>query len=388
LPSPPCGGEGKYGWAFGIISILLVCLISTAHADQEEKGFLETIKHHVTLSSMVTPNGDQNPYALVVAPVSAGTIKQNDVLIDNFNDISNLQGLGTTIVDYHPDTKETTLFAQLDRHLPGCPGGVGLSTAMTMLKSGYVIVGSTPSNDGTTSTKGNGCLMVLDSNGKLVKTIADANINGPWGNMAVADNGASATLFISMAGFGVTDPNQIDPATEKPVVVNKATVLRLELAIPAGQPPAVKSETVIASGFAQRADKDVFMIGPTGLALGKDGTLYVSDALTNRIVAIPDALTRKDSAGHGREVTKEGLLQRPLAMCWTPNDHLLITNGLNGQVVEVDPANGKQLYAQWVDANKAQTPPGNGDLFGIAMAPDGTSFYYVEDEVNALVLAK
>jgi sugar lactone lactonase YvrE len=371
-----------------LLAVMLLLNPGVTHADEDEKGFLEGIKHHVTLSSMVTPNGDQNPYALVVAPVSAGTIRQNDVLIDNFNDISNLQGLGTTIVDYNPETKATTLFAQLDRHLPACPGGVGLSTAMAMLKSGYVIVGSTPSNDGTTHTKGNGCLMVLDANGKLVKTFADANINGPWGNMAVMDYGTSATLFISMAGFGVTDPGVIDEKTGKPVIVNKATVLRLELSIPPGQPPSIKTETVVASGFAQRADKDVFMIGPTGLALGKDNTLYVSDALTNRIAAIPDATTRKDSAGQGREVTKDGLLQRPLAMCWTPNDHLLITNGLNGQVVEVDPANGKQLYAQWVDANKAQTPPGNGDLFGLAMTPDGSGFYYVEDEVNALVLAR
>ena len=369
------------------LALILICLAGAAHAD-EEKGYLETIKHHVTLSSMVTPNGDQNPYALVVAPVSAGTIRQNDVLIDNFNDLSNLQGLGTTIVDYNPETQSTTLFAKLDRHLKDCPGGVGLSTAMTMLKSGYVVVGSTPSNDGTTHTKGTGCLMVLDSHGTLVKTFADARINGPWGNMAVVDNGASATLFVSMAGFDVPDYSIVDPATEKPVIVNKATVLRIDLDTPAGKPPSIKSETVVADGLAQRADKDVFMIGPTGLALGKGNTLYVSDALTNRIVAIPDATTRKNSAGQGREVTKDGLLKRPLAMCWTPGDHLLITNGLNGQVVEVDPATGTQLYAQWVDANKAQTPPGNGDLFGIAMTPDGSGFYYVEDEVNALVLAR
>ncbi len=57
---------------------------------------------------------------------------------------------------------------------------------------------------------------------------------------------------------------------------------------------------MIASGFGQKADKDVFVIGPTGLALGRDGTLYVSDALGNRIVAIPDAATRTTSAGQGR----------------------------------------------------------------------------------------
>ena len=47
-------------------------------------------------------NGDQNPYAIVVAPVSAGKIQKDDVLVDNFNNLSNLQGLGTTIVDYQP----------------------------------------------------------------------------------------------------------------------------------------------------------------------------------------------------------------------------------------------------------------------------------------------
>ena len=86
-------------------------------------------------------------------------------------------------------------------------------------------------------------------------------------------------------------------------------------------------------------------------------------------------------------MTKDGLLKRPLAMTTAPNGHLLVTNGLNGQVVEIDPETGTQIYARWVDANKAQSPPGSGDLFGIAMTPAGDGFYYVEDEVNMLVLA-
>ena len=123
------------------------CRSTAADAPADTKGYLEGIKHHVTLSSMVTENGDQNPYALVVAPISAGhRYTKGDVLIDNFNDISNLQGLGTTIVDYNPDTRQdVTLFAKLDRHLPGLPWRRrAFSTAMTMLKSGYVIVGSYP----------------------------------------------------------------------------------------------------------------------------------------------------------------------------------------------------------------------------------------------------
>jgi hypothetical protein len=363
---------------------VLVALAIPASAD-EPGGFLETVRKHVTLTSTVADNGDQNPYALIVAPVSAGKIQKDDVLVDNFNDLSNLQGQGTTIIDYNPSTKQTTLFAKLPRHLPACPGGVGLTTAMIMLKSGWVIVGSTPSNDGTTRTRGDGCLLVLDSNGQLVDTWVGADINGPWGNMAVVDNGTNATLFVSMAGFDVPGPQVHDPSTGFSVTLNKATVLRIELVIPPGKPPVIKSKTVVANGFSHRADRDVFLVGPTGLALGSDHTLYVSDALGNRIVAIADATTRTASAGTGRDVTKDGLLNRPLALIMLPNGHLLACNGRNGQVVEIDPAAGKQLYAQWIDTNQAQSPPGNGDLFGIAMRPDGKAFYYVEDDMNTIV---
>ena len=100
---------------------------------------------HSTLASTVTDNGDLNPYAVVLAPVTAGKVQKDDVLVDNFNNISNLQGTGTTIVGYRPSTKSTYLLAKLPQSLPQCPGGVGLSTAMTMLKTGWIIVGSTPS---------------------------------------------------------------------------------------------------------------------------------------------------------------------------------------------------------------------------------------------------
>lgn len=361
---------------------IFILTIATAQADAP-KGFLEKSRHHVIVTSTIPDSGDQNPYAVIIAPVSSGTIQAGDVLVDNFNNSSNLQGTGTSIVDYNPTTKKLTTFAQLPKVLDGCPGGVGLSTAMTMLKSGWLIVGSTPSTNGTTSTKGDGCLIILDNHGKIAGTIAGPNINDPWGNMAVIDNGNSATLFVSNTGFGVGAP---DPNW---TVVNKATVLRIELKIPDGKPPVVKSQTVIASGFGERAARDVFIIGPTGLALGPDGkTLYVSDALNNRVVSVSDAVTRDSSAGTGTELTKDGLLHRPLAMILAPNNHLLVTNGRNGQVVEIDPASGKQIYAQWIDTDKAQVPPGNGDLFGIAIAPSGDGFYYVDDDENMLVLAE
>jgi hypothetical protein len=368
-------------WLIAALAMAAPTLAISSNAVAEQKGLLETIKRHSLLTSTVPANGDQNPYAIVIAPVSAGKIQKDEVLVDNFNDRNNLQGLGTTIVKYNMASKQLTLFAAIPRNLPECPGGVGLTTAMTMLKSGWVIVGSLPSQDGTTRTKGQGCLIVLDSQGKVTSVIAGPNINGPWGNMAVIDNGTTATLFVSNTGFDVGPPDG------EPPVIEKATILRLDLSIPNGKPPVVTKQTVIGQGFGEQADKDVFIIGPTGLALGSNGTLYVSDALANRIAAIPNAATRTDSAGIGDTVTKDGFLKRPLAMAMTPQGHLIVTNGLNGQAVEIDPASGTQLYARWIDANKAQSPPGSGDLFGIAMLPSGDGFIYVEDEVNTLVVA-
>jgi hypothetical protein len=355
-----------------------------AHA-QERRGFLETIHRHTTLASTVTDNGDLNPYAVVVAPVSAGKVEKDDVLVDNFNNISNLQGTGTTIVGYRPSTRKSYLFTRLPQTIPQCPGGIGLTTAMTMLKTGWVLVGSTPSTDGTTATKGDGCILVLDPTGKLVAAWSGPTINDPWGNMAVVDNGATVTLFISMAGFGLQSPKVVDPATDLPVVHRRSTVLRLELSIPDGKPPVLLSQTVVGEGFAARADLDNFLLGPTGLALGPDNTLYVTDGLDNMITAIPNATTRTDSGGTGRVVTKDGLLSWPLAMAWSPEGHLLVCNGKDGRLVEVDPVAGKQIYAQWINTDQAQSPPGNGDLFGIAMTPDGTGFYYVMDDVNTLM---
>ena len=369
-----------------LLSAVIVLCAAAARAD-EPRGLLQTIHRHVTLTSTITDNGDLNPYAVVVVAETVGKLQKDDVLVDNVNNISNLQGTGGTIIAYTPSTKKTTLFARLPQHLAQCPGGIGLTTAMAVLKSGWVIVGSTPSSDGTTRTRGDGCLLVLDANGQFVTAWTGPNINGPWGNMAWVDNGTTAQLFISMAGFDVPGPEVRDPQSGFPVTLSKATVLRLGLSMAPGKAPVITGQTVVADGFGHRADKDVFLIGPTGLALGADNTLYVSDAVANRIVTIPDAIARTSSAGTGTQLTKDGLLQRPLALAITPAGHLLACNGKNGQVVEIDPASGTQLYAQWVDANQAQSPPGNGDLFGIAMKPDGKGFYYVEDEMNFLMEA-
>lgn len=372
-----------------MIALLAACFAASCDAPRADgpKGFLGAIGRHITLTSTVTDNGDLNPSAVIVAPVTAGKLQQGDVLVNNSNNISNLQGTGTTIIGYRPSTKQTSLFALLPQKLPGCPGGVGFSGSMAMLKSGWVVVGSAPSTDGTTGTKGAGCLIVLDANGQIAAIWAGPTIDCPWGNIEVIERGGTATLFVAMAGFGVPGLNVRDPDTGYPVTVHKGTVLRIDAAIPDGKPPEIVSQTVIGDGFSERADLDNFLFGPTGLALGPNGVLYVTDGMDNRITVIADAATRTDSAGTGTLLTEGHLLAWPLNMVTTPEGHLLVCNGRNGLVVEIDPLTGTQIYAQWIDTDQTQAPPGNGNLFGIAMKLDGTGFYYDEDDGNTLLEA-
>ena len=109
----------------GLLMLMAVFVARTAWADAPH-GFLETVHRHTTLSSTVTDNGDLNPYAVVVAPVSAGRVMKDDVLVDNFNNISNLQGTGTTIVGFRPSTGKARICSRACRRaIPGLPGRRG-----------------------------------------------------------------------------------------------------------------------------------------------------------------------------------------------------------------------------------------------------------------------
>jgi sugar lactone lactonase YvrE len=233
-----------------------------------------------------------------------------------------------------------------------------------------VIVGSLPTNDGTAATAKAGCLIVLNSKGKAVETISGNGINGPW-DMTLVDGGSSATLFVTNVLNGTV--------AASPKVVYKGTVLRINLSIPDGDKPRVMSRKVIGSGFQERTDPAALVIGPTGLGLGSDGTLYVADTLPNRIVAIPHALTRNSDAGTGKTVSSNGALNGPLGLTIAPNGNILAANAADGNLVEITPA-GVQI------ATKTIEPGGAGTLFGLAIVPQGRGVYFVDDGTNQLGL--
>ena len=165
--------------------------------------------------------------------------------------------------------------------------------------------------------------------------------------------------------------------------VNRGTVLRLMVTTPARGLPRLLAATTIGSGFAQRTDPAALVIGPTGVGLGWNGTLYVADTLNNRITAIPNALRRWRSAGTGRTVSRNGALAGPLGLTIAPGGDILTVNSLNGNLVEVTP-NGRQVAVKTLD--RSGSPAGAGALFGLAVALYGNGVYFVDDATNTLDL--
>jgi len=349
-------------------AMALVLVLAPALPAQDAGGQI------VTVASTVPANGDVNPYGVAIVPASIGKLVKGHILVSNFNNSANLQGTGTTIVDIAPNGA-VSLFAWIDASaLPSaCPGGVGLTTALVVLRAGWVIVGSLPTTDGTAATAQAGCLIVLNHAGAVVETIASNLINGPW-DMTALDMGATADLFVA----NVLNDTVIGNGG----LVDEGTVVRINLALSQTSMPSVASMTTIGSGFPERTDPAALVIGPTGLGLAPDGTLYVADSLENRIAAIADGVNRSSTVGIGRTVTLNPALNDPLGLAVrSSNGNIFTVNGNNGLLVETTPTgapDGRLLL------DKNGTPPGSGALFGLATAAEG--LYFVDDATNTLNL--
>jgi hypothetical protein len=345
--------------------------LAASHPD----SFIGHLHHNSGIASTVPANGDVNPYGVAVVRRSRGLLKRGDVLVSNFNNSANLQGTGTTIVEISP-AGHVTQFARIRAaQLPGrCPGGVGLTTALSVLPGGWVVVGSTPSTDGTAATAKAGCLIVLDSRGRVRETISGHGINGPW-DMTALSVGPLSELFVTNVLHGTVAAGG--------GVVHRGTVLRLLVLTSPNRPPRLLAVTTIGSGFAERTDPAAFVVGPTGVGLGRHGTLYVADTAMNRITAIRHAVTRVTSAGTGAVLTSGGHLNAPLGLAIAPGGDVLTVNGGDGQIVETSPA-GVQVAHRFLDISGS--PPGSGALFGLAVAPGGRGVYFVDDATNFLRL--
>ena len=331
-------------------------------------GFIGGLKQ-ATVASTVPANGDVNPYGVAVVPRSDGRLTAGDVLVSNFNNAANQQGRGTTIVEVSPRGKQR-LFARI----PGSigPGGVGLTTALVALRSGWVIVGSLPTADGSAATARPGELFVLDPWGRVREVIRGHGIDGPWDATAL-DLGAVADLFVSNVLTGINGG--------QPSSTTRGDVVRLTLSL-TGAEPRVVASTVIATGISVHTDPAALVVGPTGLALSRNGTLYVADTVNSRIARVPDAVFRHRAVNAGAAaatVSADPHLNGPLGLAIAPGGDLLAANGGDNNLVELT-QQGSLVAVRNLDT---ADPPG-GALFGLATTAYPRQVYFVNDDNNTL----
>src|SRR5262249_45241065 len=226
-----------------------------ARAASAASTFIGPLTTVTPIASTIPQNGDVNPYGVAVVPRTNGDLHQGNVLVSNFNNKANVQGTGTTIVQVTPGG-QVSQFAKIGNMAGACPGGVGLTTALVALRSGWVIVGSLPTKqvNGNTVISGSGCLIVLDDQGKVQETFTGHGINGPW-DMTALDLGGIAELFVTNVLNGTVAAGGN--------TVNGGTVLRL--VISTADTPQLLRATTIGSGFGEHTDPAALVIGPTGV---------------------------------------------------------------------------------------------------------------------------
>ena len=291
-------------------------------------------------------------------PLRNKTLLTIKILVANFNNSSNLQGTGTTIVSITP-TGQQSVFATSTL--------IGLDTALGVLSRGFVIVGNLPVAYPQV-TPGQGSLQVFNRNGNLAATINDPLLDSPW-DLTIYDQGSQALVFVTNVLSG--------------------TVTRVNLSVGNNQ-VSVVSKTRIGAGYAHQPNAAAVVVGPTGLAYDPSrDILYVASTADNKIFAIGDAGGRNGSAGPGFVVfADQNHLHGPLGLTLAPNGNLITANGdavfaggTQNDLLEFTPQG--YLVAQYqMDAGAP------GGAFGIAGTAYQGSFRFasVDDDLNTLTI--
>jgi hypothetical protein len=335
-------------------------LVTRAQDSDLPAPFLPAQVHPV---STVPPNGDVNPYGVAFIPPGfpTGTVAVGDILVSNFNDKRNLQGTGTTIVDV-PAALGTpvTVFFQ-------GKGLLGLSTALNILRKGFVLVGNFPSPDGTCGNARNGSILVINSMGQEVSAIADQFISGPW-DSALYDQGDTATYFVANGLTG--------------------TIVRFNLIV-SSTGVTVDGETQIASGYLHQCDPVTFVDAPTGLVYDPTlDVLYVASCADNAIFAISGAGAATTDKGRGKVIfSSMKRLHGPLGMVMVPNGDLVVANN---DSINPDPTQPSELVEFTTTGRfvkEISVDSNFGGSFGLAIETQGSTVHFaaVDDNVSTLL---
>jgi hypothetical protein len=345
------------------VATLLAVGAGVARAQDSDlpEPFLPAQVHPV---STVPSNGDVNPYGVAFVPPGfpTGTVAVGDILVSNFNDKRNLQGTGTTIVDV-PAALGTpvTVFFQ-------GKGLLGLTTALNILREGFVLVGNFPSPDGTCGNARPGSILVINSSGQEVSAIAEPEfINGPW-DSALYDEGAKAKFFVANGLSG--------------------TIVRVDLVV-SSSGVTVDGFTQIASGYLHQCDPVTFVDAPTGLVYDPTlDVLYVASSADNAIFTVSGAGSATSDNGRGKIIySSTKRLHGPLGMIMAPNGDLVVANN---DSINPDPTQPSELVEFTTTGRfvkEISVDSNFGGSFGLAVETHGNTVHFaaVDDNVSTLL---
>jgi hypothetical protein len=354
-----------------LMTVAVIALAPTAFAQSSAiGGEARQIIPDIIISSTIPANGDLNPYGVAFVPrgfPSGGPLAPGDILVSNFNNNTNVQGTGTTIIKLTPNG----LVAPPGNAVTFFQGsGLGLTTALGVLKRGFVLVGNVPTSGGVIQP---GSLLVIDHTGKQIASLTN-QLNDPW-DLTMVDDFDHATVFVSNVNGAPENKN--------------GSVTRLNLLVsPAGV--SVIGTTVIATGFTVEPNAAALVLGPTGLAYDlTTDTLFVASTADNAIFAVPHAGSRTGSAGTGNVIFQDDHLRGPLALVFAPNGDLITSNG---DAVNPDPTQPSEIV-EFTRSGKFigqfNVDAAQGGAFGVnitTLRSDTSRLVAVDDNANDMIV--
>lgn len=347
----------------GRFACLLVIATAAAACFAQSSSIKPYLPTPVRMVSTIAPNGDVNPYGVAFVPngFPAGTLQAGDILVSNFNNAENLQGTGTTIVHIPQNGAPSVFYESSYPH-------TGLSNALNVLKSGFVLVGSLPTLDGTCATVSAGSILLLNGGGQLEGAI-NTGISGPWG-MTVNDEGNKVQAFVANGLNG--------------------SITRLDLKMSHGQ-VSVASPVEIATGYQHQCDPAALLDAPSGLVYdASSDTLYVASTLDNAVFAVSGAGHSTGGQGTGTVVYQDSVhLHGALAMAQTPSGHLVVTNN---DVINSDPNQPSEIVEftkQGQFVKEVSVDTNMGGSFGLQtriFGNIGSQLAAVDDNTSSLII--
>ena len=309
---------------------------------------------------------DANPYGVAVTPdgmaasMTPGSLKPGDVVVTDFG----ANSTGTTLVRFPAGKGPGLLFNNTAN-----AGTKGPALEAFNPATGSDWVANFTANN----------LQVFRADGTIKATITNALFKMPWAlttnhGMRNTMDGSTGSFFITNAGDATIDRIDIVP-------VKNGTIFRV---FQIGQLTQIKGGTKSGLTWVSSLQIGGHRYSDVLLAL---------DLANNRIAAYPNSTTvnttNMRSTNKGITAFQGKPLNTPVSLTVNPlNGDILVVNGNDNNLVELNLAQGKAVGIRVLDNVPVDGQSGNGSaLVGIAASTDARGnleVFFIDDNLNTL----